>query len=87
MKIRCVVACHDVNGPNLYFVVVECNQEQYDEGEHYEAAQGYVEENYEVDGPYWVCDERDACGMALVQNFEWVNADEIYVDDGKVEGV
>ena len=45
MKIRCVVACHDVEGPNLYYVKVECNQEQYDEGSHYEAAEGYISEN------------------------------------------
>lgn len=86
MKIRCVVACHDVNGPNIYYVKVKCTEKQYDAGEHYEAAQGYIEENYSVGGPFWVCDEKDACGLALVQHHEW-DWDETFVDGDEVESV
>lgn len=80
MDIRCVVACHDSNGPNMYFVKVKCNVEQYKKGLHYEAAEGYISENYEVSGPFWICDENDACGVDLCQRMEW-DWDETYVDE------
>ena len=84
MKLRCVVACYDVvDGPNLYYVKVECTQPQYEKKQHYEAAEGFIAENYEVKGPFWVCDETNACGMELVQNHEW-DWDETYVGEEHV---
>jgi hypothetical protein len=77
MRVRCVVACHDCDGPNLYFVYVNCTKQQYQEGLHYEAAKQFIEDNYSVGGPFWMCDENDACGVGLVQQFEWMNADEV----------
>jgi hypothetical protein len=83
MKLRCVVACHDVDGPNLYYVKVECTQQQYAKKQHYEAAEGFISENYDVRGPFWVCDETDACGMELIQRHEW-DWDETFVGEEHV---
>lgn len=63
--IRMCVGCQTGNGPDLMFVKVECSQEQYEQGEHYQFAVGWVEEN--TDGtPCWACDENDP-GKAVIQ--------------------
>ena len=81
MNIKCVVACHDGDGPNFYFVKVDCTKEQYDNGEHYEAAEGIIRENYDVDGPFWVCDENDYPVNFIISNFpKWETADVTCVD-------
>lgn len=80
MKVKCVVGCHDHDGPNFYFAIVDCSQEQYDNGEHYEAAEGIIRENYDVDGPFWVADEHDHRVGFLFEHFEWDTADVTSVD-------
>jgi len=80
MIVKCVVACNDVNGPNFYFVKVDCTEEQYDNGDHYQAAEDIIQENYEVDGPYWVCDENDNNVKFLFDHFNWDTADLTSVD-------
>jgi hypothetical protein len=65
MKIKCVVACVDASGcPALYSCVVEVEQDEYDEGDHYEAARDTAgDDGYETnksvvfdenDGPDWL---------------------------------
>lgn len=73
MIVRCVVAAINGDGePDLYFVKVECSQDQYDTGIHYEAA----EEAADKDGydPMLAYDEYDPAGTAMMHMFEWDTA-------------
>ncbi|MFA7219056.1 MAG: hypothetical protein WC119_00830 [Synergistaceae bacterium] len=58
MKVKCTVACVNANGePDFHFVTVKCTQEQYDNGDHYDAAKQDAEkEGYE---PFLAYDEND----------------------------
>jgi hypothetical protein len=59
MDIRCVVACKNASGqPDFFACTVKASPEEYDNGEHYEAAQRAAEgEGYE--GPFVVYDQND----------------------------
>jgi hypothetical protein len=59
MKIKCVVACVNAQGePDFCCVIVECSQEQYELGEHYDRArQAASDGGYE--NPMLVYDEND----------------------------
>lgn len=73
MIVKCVVAATSGGvGPDFYFCKVECEQAEYDIGEHYElaeaaaAAEGYARPMVvfdEHDGPEW-----------LFLNFDWSKA-------------
>lgn len=64
MQIKCVVACDNSEGiPDFFPCVVECSQEEYDEGNHYDSAREMaLDANYggkmvvydENDGPEWL---------------------------------
>ena len=71
--IKVCVGCESTNGPDLFFVKVECTDEQYENGVHYMIALDWVRENHEVDGPYWVCDENDPA-KAVMDLFNWDTA-------------
>lgn len=70
---KVVVGGEGHNGPELYFVKVICNQSQYDEGLHYEAAKEWVQENFDADGPFWACDENDPANL-VHELFNWTTA-------------
>jgi hypothetical protein len=65
MKVTCVVACANSNGePDFYPCIVDCSQEQYDNGEHYDAAKdAAADAGYE---PYLAYDHNDA-GFAMLK--------------------
>ena len=67
MNIKCVVACRDSNGaPDLYALRIECTNEQYDNGDHYERAKEAVAENgYEASDI--VFDENDSAFKSMFQ--------------------
>jgi len=73
MILKCIIACHNASGkPDLAFVKVQCNQAQYDEGQHYEAAQDWArQDNYEP--PFVVFDENDV-SSGLLELFIWNSA-------------
>lgn len=77
--IKVIVGCESEKGKDLFFVKVEATQEQIDAGLHYDAAEGIIQENYEVEGPFWSADETDPCA-AVFCHFEWETADITYVD-------
>jgi hypothetical protein len=64
MQIKVVVSCRACDGtPDFFATTIECSQEDYDEGEHYElAADRACEAGYEEisicydenDGPPWL---------------------------------
>ena len=66
MLIKCVVACANASGePDFFFCRVECSEQDYEVGEHYDIAEGFArEEGYcglmvvfdENDGPDWLFD-------------------------------
>jgi hypothetical protein len=74
--IRCVVAASDgPDGPVLVAVDVSCTQEQYDDGDHYDAASAWAQEHRytgrlvvfdENDGPDWLFAGRPTRGVATV---------------------
>ena len=72
-QIKCIVSCINSNGePDLYFIVIECSEDQYDNGDHYDAAKGQCEEDgYE---PYLAYDENDAAGNSMLPLFIWESA-------------
>ena len=59
MEIRCAVACHGKDGPVVHWVLVLCNREQYDNADHYDAAQDHAVEGWDYNGPFVVFDEND----------------------------
>lgn len=73
MKIKCVVACRNAEGvSDFYFCIVECNQEEYDVGKHYDIAENAALENgYE--GPFVTYDENDGPNW-LFDHFVWKSA-------------
>jgi hypothetical protein len=79
MSIKVVVGCHSSEGAEVHVVEVDCSQDQYEKGMHYDAAKGYVEENYEVKGPYWMVDEKDSV-TNLFRDSIWNKYDHTFVD-------
>lgn len=73
MIIKCVLGIEGHNGPDLMFVKINCSQEQYENGEHYETARQHTEKQSD-NKVYWICDENDPCGPALIKLFEWGTA-------------
>jgi hypothetical protein len=73
MFIKCVVACLNAEGASdFYFCKVECRQEQYDNGEHYNIAENQAwSEGYE--GPMVTFDENDGPNF-LFEHFVWESA-------------
>ena len=59
MQIKCVVACKNSEGaPDFYSCTVNCSKSQYDNGDHYDMAEGRaMDADYE--GPMVVYDEKD----------------------------
>lgn len=78
MILRCIVACQGGEGPDLFFVKVECTQEEYDCGDHYDKAiEAAKEQNY--DEPMVAFDEKDHAGKAMLGLFEWDTASTVIV--------
>jgi hypothetical protein len=73
MKIKCIVAAVNANGePDLYFTIIKCTQEQYDNGNHYDAAMAACKiAGYEE---HLVYDENDSAGKAMLPLFTWESA-------------
>ncbi len=78
MIVRCMVAAINPNGDaDFYFVKVDCTEEQYDLGEHYDAAENQaIKEYYE---PKLTFDEFESAGKAIVEHFEWDTATTINI--------
>ena len=77
--VKVVVAGVGYDGPDLYFVKVVCNQEQHDNGDHYEAAKNWVGEIFlNVDNISWACDDKDPA-KAVLNLFNWDRASSIKV--------
>lgn len=77
MEIKCVVACRNASGESdFYFCKVECSEEQYDVGDHYELAEDSArEEGYE--GPMVAFDENDGPDF-LFDHFVWESASVVH---------
>jgi hypothetical protein len=73
MEIKCVVACRNASGESdFFFCKVECSQNQYDVGDHYDIAEDAArDEGY--DGPMVVFDENDGPDF-LFDHFVWESA-------------
>lgn len=80
MITKCVVACFNASGePDFYFCKVECEQDKYNEGTHYELAEDAAEgEGYS--GPMVSFDENDGPDF-LFEHFVWDSADTIVEDE------
>lgn len=72
MIVNMVVAAQGFAGPDLYFCKVECSQEQYDNGEHYDAAHSAAKKNG-YDGSMVAFDENDP-PKAMFGLFNWESA-------------
>ena len=70
MEIKCIVAATTAGDErDLFFCKVECTQDEYYNGDHYEAAKEAAEnEGYD---PSLVFDEQDPGGRAMLQLCEW----------------
>jgi hypothetical protein len=80
MIVKCVVAGYTLAGkPDFYFCNVECTKEEFDNGDHYDAAEAEAEANSfaadnmvafdEFDGPDW-----------LFKYFAWHTATTVRAD-------
>lgn len=67
--IRCLVSCRDANGvPTFFPMVVQCSEDEYNYGEHYEIALiAAMDGRYE--GPHLVYDDDDL--PVEVMDFLW----------------
>lgn len=72
MIVRMVVAAHGLDGPDLYFCKVDCSQEQYDNGDHYDAAKSAAKDN-DYEGSMVAFDENDP-PKPLFDLFNWDSA-------------
>jgi hypothetical protein len=81
MKINCVVACLNASGtPDFCPVRVKCQQEQYDNGDHYDAAREAASRlSYET-GECIVFDENDGPRW-LFKRFNWKTATRCEIDE------
>jgi hypothetical protein len=78
--VRCVFAATNSEGvPDFGFVIVACDQEEYDEGLHYDAAKAWAGEN-DYEGPFVVFDENDGPDF-LFEHFVWESASTITPKD------
>lgn len=69
-EIKCVVACgYAGDGPGFVPVRIRCTRDQYDNGDHYEAAKAVAREA-DAEGPFVVFDEHDGPAW-LFQQFKW----------------
>jgi hypothetical protein len=82
MIINCVVACRNAEGvPDFYFCKVECTQDDYDVGLHYELAEeAAYADGYE--GSMVVYDENDGPDW-LFEHFVWESATVVKADKAK----
>jgi hypothetical protein len=72
--VRVVVGGVGYDGPDMWFVKVICDQEQLDNGDHYEAAKNWVGENIlNADDINWACDDKDPA-KAILSCFNWDTA-------------
>ena len=84
MRIKCVIAGHGLNGPDLGFVIVECTQDDYDAGAHYEVAAEWAETDLDLDIPRVVFDEHDH-PQFLFEHFAWETATVIDLHGTEIE--
>ena len=79
--IKCVAACTNAGGePDFGFVKVECSEEEYNLGKHYDAARDFLIENgYE--GPFVIFDEEE-CPAWLLERFVWETASVVSASEG-----
>lgn len=76
MTIKCVVACHNAAGsPDLFFCKVNCTEQDYGNGEHYDRAENEAR-NQGYEGPMVTFDENDG-PKALFDLFVWESATTI----------
>lgn len=82
MILPCVAACVQSGGaPGFFPCLVECSQEQYDEGDHYEAAKDAAREaGYEM--PLLVYDLNDGPAW-LFRQFDWESAKTVKAKGSK----
>jgi hypothetical protein len=73
METKVVVASFNASGePDFYFCKIECTEQQYNNGEHYERAEKAASENgYE--GPMVAFDQKDP-PKPLFDLFKWDSA-------------
>ena len=81
--VKVVVAGMGYDGPEMWFVKVICNQKQYDEGLHYDAAKEWVSNNFSsAEDLSWACDDKDPA-KAVLGLFNWDTAWTIKVGVAK----
>lgn len=87
MKVKCLVMCTNANGEaDCVPVVVECTKAEYENGKHYDAAEGICSENgYEP--KFKTFDEKEFGNLArqfgltrekLTSMVDWNEADKIW---------
>jgi len=76
MRIRVLVSARNVSGePDFYPCIVYCTQDQYDNGDHYEAArQQAIDEGYD---PFLAYDENDTGLQRILHKFGWTSVPTI----------
>ena len=76
---RVVVACTNSNGePDFYFCKVNCTDQQYENGEHYEVAKRAALDN-DYDGQMVAYDDACYAGKNLMKMFHWSSATQLNV--------
>jgi hypothetical protein len=78
MLVKCMAVGFDSMGErDIEAVIVDCTQEQYNNGEHYEAVEEHLDANfYEVQ---MVMDEHDRGGHGILDKFVWESISSISI--------
>jgi hypothetical protein len=86
LKLKMVVAATNANGePDLFFCKVICSKEQYEEGDHYDAAKDQAKlEGYESEMVAF--DENDP-PKSLFELFVWNSAEVVDISDELISEV
>lgn len=79
MIVNCVVACMTTEGADFYFCRVNCSQDEYDRGIHYDMAEMAADEDG-YDSPMVTFDENDGPDW-LFEHFVWESAQVIDSDE------
>lgn len=75
--LKMIVACYNASGePDLFFFIMrDIPVDDYDDGDHYDAACAYaVEQDYDAKDLAVVFDEKDNAGKAMLPLFQWDTA-------------
>lgn len=76
LEFRVAVGAQTCRGPDLFGVIVCATPEEFEEGDHYTAAENFVKARCDAEGPFWCVDHQDPAKEVL-NLIEWKSMSKI----------